>query len=449
MLMRWASRWIVVALLSTGATAEDNWPQFRGPGARGVAEDPSLPESWSTTENVAWSVEIPGDGWSSPVVWGDRIFVTSVLSDGEREAPRKGLYFGGERDTPTEVHRWMVYCVDWNTGKFLWKRELHRSIPPQSRHLKNTYASETPVTDGETLFAYFGNTGLFALDMEGQLEWSRKWEVVETRYGWGTAASPVLHRERLYIVNDNESQSFLVALDKTTGEPVWRVDRDEGSNWATPYIWENDLRTEIVTPGTRRIRSYDLNGKLLWELGGMSSITIPTPFSRHGLLYVTSGYVGDDHRPVYAIRPGGSGDIGLAAGETSNRYIAWYEPQAGPYNPSSLVYGDYYYTLYDRGFLAAHEARTGRPVYGKKRIEAGAGAGAFTASPWAYNGLIFCLSEDGVTYVLRAGAEYELLGKNTLDEMSMATPAIVRGSLILRTASKLYRILGTSLAARP
>ena len=447
MVMRRASRWIVVAALATSALAEDNWPQFRGPGSLGVAEDPSLPDTWSTTENVTWSVEIPGNGWSSPVVWGDRIFVTAVLSDGESEAPRKGLYFGGERDAPTEIHRWMVYCVDWNTGKILWERELHRSVPSQSRHLKNTYASETPVTDGETLFAYFGNAGLFALDMEGQLEWSRKWEAVETRYGWGTAASPVLHRERLYIVNDNEGQSFLVAIDKRTGEPIWRVDRDEGSNWATPYVWENDVRTEIVTPGTKRIRSYDLDGRLLWELGGMSSIAIPTPFSRHGLLYVTSGYVGDDHRPVYAIRPGGSGDISLGAGEESNRYIAWYEPQAGPYNPSSLVYGDYYYTLYDRGFLTAHEAKTGKLIYGKKRIEGN--AGAFTASPWAYNGRIFCLSEDGVTYVIRAGAEYELLGRNTLDEMSMATPAIARGSVILRTSSKLYRIRRTRAATLP
>jgi hypothetical protein len=186
------------------------------------------------------------------------------------------------------------------------------------------------------------------------------------------------------------------------------------------------------------VRSYDLDGKLLWEFGGMSSISIPTPFSSHGLLYITSGYVGDQVRPVYAVKPGAHGDLTLAAGETSNSGIAWYLPQAGPYNPSPLVYGDYYYTLLDRGFLTAHEASTGKEVYGKQRLDPA--AGAFTASPWAANGKLFLLSEDGDTFVVQAGAEYKLIGKNSLDEMCMATPAIARGSIVIRTASNLYRI---------
>jgi len=187
-----------------------------------------------------------------------------------------------------------------------------------------------------------------------------------------------------------------------------------------------------------RVRSYDLDGNLLWELGGMSSIVIPTPFSKFGLLYVTSGYVGDQVRPVFAIKPGAKGDISLKPGETSNQYIAWYQPTAGPYNPSPLIYGDYYYTLLDRGFLTCHDARSGQEIYGKQRIDPA--AAAFTSSPWAYNGKIFALSEDGDTFVMQAGKEFKLLGKNTLDEMCMATPAIARDSLIIRTASKLYRI---------
>ncbi len=421
------------------AAATDHWPQFRGPESAGVAEDPKLPDSWSATKNVVWKTDIPGVGWSSPVVWDDRIFVTSVIRSEQGEPPKKGLYFGGNRPAPpADEHRWMVYGVDWKTGKVLWEREVQRGVPKTSHHLKNTYASETPVTDGERLYAYFGNVGLFCFDMAGKLLWSQKWPAVNTRYGWGTASSPVLHEGRLFIVNDNDDRSFLVALDKKTGQQIWRVEREEGSNWATPYIWKNGRRTEIVTAGTKKIRSYDLDGKLLWELGGMSSIVIPTPFSSLGLLYLASGYVGDQTRPVFAVRPGAAGDISLKAGATSNEHIAWFLPQGGPYNPSPLVYGDYYYTLFDRGLFTCHDARTGKEIYGKQRIDPE--AGAFTASPWAHNGKIFALSEDGDAYVIQAGPEFKVLGKNPLDEMCMATPAIVRGSLIMRTASKLYRI---------
>jgi outer membrane protein assembly factor BamB len=419
--------------------AVDNWPQFRGPGSTGVvADDPKLPEKWSTTENVAWKTDIPGVGWSSPVTWGDRIFVTSVISSASKEPPKKGLYFGGERGAPTYEHRWMVYCLDFKTGKILWEREVHKGVPASSRHLKNSYASETPVTDGERLYAYFGNVGLFVFDMNGKPAWSKLFPPAPMRYGWGTAASPIVHKGRIYIVNDNDEHSVLMALDKKTGAEIWKVDRDEKSNWATPYIWENGKRTELIVPGTKRVRSYDLDGKVLWEFGGMSSIVINTPFSRDGLLYVSSGYVGDQVRPVFVIKPGASGDISLAKGQTSSEYVAWYNPTAGPYNPTPVLYGDIYYTLLDRGFLTAHEAKTGKEIYGKQRIDAA--AGAFTSSPWAYNGKIFLLSEDGDTFVVGAGPEYKLLGKNSLDEMCMATPAIVKSSLLIRTAGKLYRI---------
>jgi outer membrane protein assembly factor BamB len=254
----------------------------------------------------------------------------------------------------------------------------------------------------------------------------------------------VLHGDRIFVVNDNDEQSFLVALDKKTGKQLWRVERDEKSNWATPFVWKNEQRTELVLPGTKKVRSYDLDGKVLWELGGMSSIVIPTPFAMHGLLYVCSGYVGDKVRPVYAIRPGASGDISLKDGATTNTFIAWYEKTAAPYNPSPLVYGDHFYVLFDFGFLSCRDARTGRELYDKQRINP-EGATAFTASPWAYDNKVFCLSEDGDTFVFQAGPEYKLIGKNSLGEMCMATPAIARDSLIIRTMSKLYRIqnLGT------
>ncbi len=430
---------ILFLMLLTFPARGADWPQFRGPGSLGVAEEPGLPETWSETENVAWKTSIPGMGWSSPIVVGNRIFVTTVVKSGETEAPKKGLYFGGERyDIPQEEHRYVVYCVDWKTGKILWERDVYKGAPKSSRHLKNSYASETPVSDGERLYAYFGNIGLYCFDLKGKLLWQQAYEARKTRFGWGTAASPVVYKERLYIVNDNDEKSFLAAYDKRTGKEVWKIERETGTNWVTPYIWENEKRTEIIVPATKVVRSYDLDGKVLWEFKGMSTIVIPTPFSKFGLLYIASGYVGDQHRPVYAIRPGAAGDISLKQGEKSNDFIAWYQPQAAPYNPSPIVYGDLYYTLLDRGFFTAHDARTGREVYGKQRIDPA--AGAFTSSPWAYNGKIFCLSEDGDTFVIQAGAEYKLVGKNSLNEMCMATPAIARGSLILRTASKLYRI---------
>jgi outer membrane protein assembly factor BamB len=428
---------LVLAVLAVQFAHAEQWPQFRGPGSMGVAESAKPPDSWSTTQNVRWKTTIPGHGWSSPIVWGDRIFVTSVIPAGETETPRKGLYFGGERDAPKVEHRWMVYAIDWATGKIVWEREAHRGLPPQ-RHLKNTYASETPVTDGERVYVAFGNLGLFAYDFSGTLVWSERFGPFKTHNGWGTAQSPVLHKGRLYFVHDTDERSFLWALDARTGKTVWRVDRQEVSAWATPYVWEHAGRTEIVTSATGAIRSYDLEGKPLWQLGPMSSIAIPTPFSKFGLLYVTSGYVGDQVRPVYAIRPGASGDISLARGETSNASIAWSLPQGGPYNPSPIIYGDYYYTLFDRGFFTCHDARTGKEIYTKVRLDPT--ASGFTSSPWAHNGKLFAMSEDGTTYVIQAGPEFKVIGQNVLDEFTMATPAIDRDSLIIRTASALYRI---------
>ncbi|MFN7926140.1 MAG: PQQ-binding-like beta-propeller repeat protein [Bryobacteraceae bacterium] len=431
-------RFLALSAASAAHAATSEWPQFRGPGANGIADDPRLPDTWSNSQNVLWKAATPGVGWSSPVIAGGRIFLTAAISTQDKEPPKKGLYFGGNRDKPTDEHRWLVFAIDARNGKLAWQREVHRGVPAIARHLKNTFASETPATDGERVYAYFGSAGLYCFGLDGKLQWKHESAPKEMRYGWGSAASPVLHEGRLYIINDNDVASTLTAFDKRSGRVIWTVPRDEKSNWATPFIWNSGSRTEIVTPGTGRVRSYDLDGKLLWELGGMSSITIPTPFARHGLLYIASGYVGDQVRPVFAIRPGAKGDISLKAGETANEFIAWHLPQGGPYNPSPLVYGDHYYTLYDRGFFTCHDARTGKEVYGRVRIDPA--AAAFTASPWAYGGKVFALSEDGDTFVIRAGPKYELAGKNSLDEMCMATPAIADGSLFVRTATALYRI---------
>jgi outer membrane protein assembly factor BamB len=249
----------------------------------------------------------------------------------------------------------------------------------------------------------------------------------------------VLHEDGLYLVNDNEEDSFLLALDKTTGEQRWRVAREEKSNWSTPFVWKNQQRTEIVTPGSGQVRSYDLDGKLLWSLEGMSSITIATPYAHGGLLYISSGYVGDPSRPIYAIRPGASGDISLKQGEEHNQSIAWCRERSAPYNPSTLVYDDRMYVLYDRGLLSCFDPQDGSEVYGPERLPNGR---AFTASPWAYRNRVFCLNENGVTFVLRSGDRFELLHTNTLaeDDMCMATPAIAGDRILIRTSARVYCI---------
>ncbi len=429
----------VASLSPLAASAADaDWPQFLGPCSRAFSTNANLPDRWSDTENVAWKVPVPGRGWSSPIAWGDRVFVTTVVGGEETETPKKGLYMGGERpDTPSSEYQWKLLCLDLLTGKVRWERIVHRGEPSGPKHSKNSYSSETPVTDGERVYAYFGGVGVFCFDMEGQPMWSKELEPHATRMGWGTAASPVLHGDRLYLVNDNEEKSYLLALNKRTGKEVWRKDRDEKSNWSTPFVWDNEKRTEIITPGTGKVRAYDLDGKLLWWFKGMSGITIATPYADNGLLYISSGFVASKQRPLYAIRPGASGDISLAKDETRNSAIAWSYPAAGPYNPTTLVYQGRLYVLYDRGMIAAFDAKTGKRLYEPQKLPEGK---HFTASPWAYNGRIFCLNEDGVTFVVRAGEKFELLGTNKLgdDDMCMASPAMVGDRLLIRTSGQLY-----------
>jgi len=426
---------LVLGLLFSPAQAND-WPGFLG-GQRAGAVAKTLPSTWDTNTNVLWKTPIPGAGWSSPVVVGDRVFVTSAISDDKQAEPRKGLYITDLKGkTPPGKHRWQIHCLDATTGKLLWTRTAFQGEMTSTIHIKNSLASETPVADDKHVWAYFGNVGAACYDHSGKLVWSRKTAVHPTRMGWGTAASPALAGDKLLLVHDNEEKSFLTALDARTGNQLWRTDREEGSNWATPFVWRTPKRTEVVTAGSGRVRSYDLDGKLLWSLKGMSILSIPTPFTAEGLLFITSGYVADPFlKPVYAIRPGATGDISLAKEEKSNKQIAWCQRQAGPYHPTPLVHDGLLYVLYDRGFLACYEAKTGKEVYGKRRLGSGS---AYTASPWAYDGKIFCLGEDGETVVVQAGREFKVLGRQRLGEMSLATPAVAGGSLFIRTQTKLY-----------
>lgn len=459
---------LVAVSVAVGLAAPpDHWPQFRGPDATGVVDADGLPEAWSTTENVRWVATIPGRGWSSPIVWGDRVFVTAAINEGAFKEPSTGIFGNDEierlmreglsaeeasarvfdrdiesTDSNSPPVRRMLYCLDATTGKTLWEAIVHRGQAPGGRHRKNTYASETPATDGERVYVYFGNLGLYAYSLEGERLWTHAFEPYAIYLDFGTAASPAIDDERVYVLNDNDERPFLAALDKRTGRRLWTVDRTPDrspplSGWATPFVWRTEGRTEIVTVGQGYATSYDTAGNELWRLGGLFTQPTPSPLVADGLLYVGTGSQGGPDRPMFAVRAGARGDISLATGERSNDYVAWYQRTATPYTPSPIVYRGRLYSLFDNGILSVFDARTGSLVY---RWRVGGGGHTFSASPWAYGGKVFFLSEDGETFVVSAGDEYRELRVNRLAEMSLATPAIADGSLFIRTMTRLYRI---------
>jgi outer membrane protein assembly factor BamB len=454
-----------VAVIAAATGPDETWPGFRGHALSGISPGTRAPQRWSTTENVRWTVDVPGRGWSSPIVWGDTVFLTSAINSKPFKQPTPGLY-GNDyiaemraqglppdeisrrvraRDNETsdeaETIRYMVYALDAATGRIRWEREAHKRTPHGGRHRKNTYASETPFTDGERVYASFGqNVGLFCYSMSGDLLWKREWPEQRIYLDFGTASSPVVHDGRIYLLHDNEEQSSIVALDAKTGAELWRTARPNTglpkSSWTTPFIWMNERRTEIVTTGHAFVISYGLDGTELWRIGGMSMPTA-APFAANGLLYVGTGSQGDANRPFMAIRPGASGDVSLTSTEDSNAFIVWRHPRASGYTPSAIVHRDRAYLVHDTGIMVVLDAKTGKEIY---KVRIGGGGHTFSASPVAVGDRILLLTEDGVTFVLAAGDEYKEIARNDLAEMSLASPAIASGALYIRTETKLYKI---------
>jgi outer membrane protein assembly factor BamB len=430
----------LVMVISLSLAYAENWPGWRGPGSHGVSAEKGIPVQWDLSRNVKWKVEVPGLGHSSPVVWGNRIFVTTaVSSDPAADNWQKG-FFQGERKPDAAEISWKVLCYDRDTGRLLWEQTAVRKKPVNARHTKNSYASQTPVTDGTHVYAFFGDQGIYCYDFQGKLIWSQDLGNFTMRNGWGTASSPVLYKDLVIQTCDQETgQSFIVALDKRNGKTVWKMDRDEASSWSTPYLYTQGARPELIVNATRAIRSYDpASGKLLWECRGpATSITAPTPTSSGGLIFVSSGFIRDQVRPVTAFRPGAVGDITLKEGETGSDAIAWRQRTAAPYIPSPTAYGDYIFVLLDQGFIACYEAKTGKEAYGRTRIDP---AAIFSASPVVVEGRLYCASEDGDVFVIKAGPDYELLAKNSLGESIMASPAVSGGKMFIRALKHLYCI---------
>ena len=419
----------------------ENWPGWRGPDSLGISSEKGIPVKWDISKNVKWKAEVPGLAHSSPIVWGNCVFVTTAISsDPKEDYWEKGFPRISRGPDAAEVS-WKVLCFDRDTGKLLWERTAIRKKPASPRQTKNSHASQTPVTDGTYVYAFFGDQGMYCYDFQGKLIWNRDLGTFTMRNGWGLGSSPVLYKDLLIQTCDQEVKegSFIIALNKKTGETVWKTNREEASSWSTPFLYLKGARPELVVNATEAIRSYDpLTGTLLWECHGpATSITTPTPTFAHGLIIVSSGFIVEKIRPITAFRPGANGDITLRDGETNSEHIAWRQLTAAPYIPSPIAYGDYIFVLMDQGFIACYEAKTGKEVYGKQRIDIGAG---FSASPVAVDGNLYCASEDGDVYVIRAGAAYELLAKNSLGEAIMASPAVSDGKMFIRTLNHLYCI---------
>lgn len=431
------------AAAAMGEPASHHWPSFRGPGASGVADGKPLPLSWSVEsgENIKWKTPIPGLAHSSPIVWGDRVFVTTAVSSDPNPYLRVGLY-GESPDHPEKVdHDFRVFCLDKNSGKINWEKTAVRSIPKVKRHIKATHANCTPATDGKYVVAFFGSEGLYGYDVDGNLLWQKDVGVLDAgppgadELQWGFASSPIIHDGKVILFCAVRNQSFIAAFDVRDGKELWRTPREIDPCWATPTVHTAPGRTQVITNGYKQLGGYDLaTGEELWRMRGRGDIPVPTPVVAHDLIFITNAHGGDS--PVYAIRTTATGDITLADGATSNDYIAWSHMKIGNYMQTPLVYGDLLYCCRDSGILACYEAKTGQKKY-RERLADGVG---FTASPVAGDGKIYFTSEEGDVYVLQAGPEYKLLSTNKMGEICMATPAISEGSLFFRTQGHVVAI---------
>ncbi len=414
-----------------GPQGDRFWSQWRGPDATGLSPDADPPLEWSETKNVRWKIEIPGRGSASPVVWGDRLFLLTAVPVGatgpDSHAPRGGIQ-------PRQAHRFVVLAIDRTTGRILWERSAQEEEPHEPTYQDNgTWASSSAVTDGEHVFASFESRGLYAYDMEGTLIWQKDLGDKEMRNQFGEGSTPALHGNRLVIVWDHiGGQSFVVALDKRTGEEIWRAERDEIDTWATPLIIESNGRKQVVTAGMNRVRAYDLEtGELVWHSKGTTMNPIPSPVAGDGMVFLTSGFRGNN---LKAIRLADArGDI------TDSDAIVWTLDRDTPYVPSPLLYDGVLYLLKtNSGILSAFEAASGKPLYQLQRLP---GIGEVFSSPVGASGRVYITGRDGTTLVIRQRPTFEVLATNALDDGFDASPALVGNEIYLRGYRYLHGIV--------
>jgi len=397
-------------------------------------------------ENVRWKTPIPGLAHSSPIVWGDRLFVTTAVSSEANPYLRVGLY-GESPDHPEDfVHEFQLYCLDKNTGKILWSRTAYKGKPKVKRHIKSTHANATPATDGKHVVAFFGSEGLYCYDMDGQLVWKRDLGLLDAgprdapKLQWSSASSPVIFQNMVIVQCDARNQAFVAAIKLSDGKELWRAARHDAPTWSTPTVHVSEARSQVIVNGYNNITGYDVTtGKQLWVLGGGGDVPVPTPVTANGLIYITSAHGG--RAPIYAIKANASGDISLSGNATSNESIAWSYARRGNYMQTPLVYRGLLYCCRDNGAMSCLDASTGRIFY-RKRL--GTGSTGYTASPVAADGKVYFTSEEGDIHTLQAGPEHRLLATNSMGEICMATPAISEGMIFVRSQHHVFGIGGGS-----
>ena len=476
-----------------------NWPGFRGIGSRGVAQgqkppinffvaaDPEVDESATAesekadasddkdstkadsnsadapaeesksndgsaseeqpeakqNEMLLWKTPVEGLGLSSPVIWQDKIFITTAVTEGDAGELRIGLFGDVDSIEETQEYDFKLLCYSRTTGEKLWERVANRALPAVKRHSKSSHANSTVATDGKHVVAFFGSEGLYCYSTDGELLWKRDLGYLDSGwfydkdYQWGFASSPTIHGGKLYVQCDIQSGSFIECINLNDGTEIWRTERDEIPSWSSPIVHEFDNRTMVITNGTKASRGYDAKtGEVIWSMEGNSEIVVPTPNVAHGMIFVSSGYA--PIRPVYAIKPDATGDISLSSDENSNDGVQWSNRNGGPYMPTPIVYGDYLYCCANAGIVTCYEAKTGKRVY-KKRLR-GNGQLAFTASPVAADGHLYFTAEDGQVLVVKAGPEFEVIATNQLNQSILATPAISEGAMFFRTQNCLIAV---------
>jgi outer membrane protein assembly factor BamB len=422
---------------SAGAFAGTSWPQWRGPSGQGISEEKNLPTTWSPTKNIKWKTQITGRGHSSPIVWGNKIFLTTAIEGPVVPGAKAVKHMDGDKEYihPDSVgadhkHFFKVICLSRETGKILWEQTSFEGTPYDDRHRKSSFASSTPATDGKYVYAFFGSEGLYAYDMKGKFAWKADLGKLATA-GMGTGTSPILYDNLVIVQCDEENgeRSFIVGINKKTGKEVWRTPRKVQVSWATPLLVRTTNRAELITSGNKAVIAYEpATGTELWRHKGVDSNAIPSPVANNEMVIISAGFPA---RIAMAIKLGGSGDLVDS--------VVWKYPKGTAYVPSPILYGEYLYLTTDRGILTCLDARTGEVKYEGGRVPIPA---TFTASPIAFDGKILMTSEDGDTFVIKAGPKHEILGTNTVGEPVYASPAVADGNIFIRGERSLYCIGG-------
>ena len=419
------------------------WPSYRGFFASGYLDDAALPDSFNieTGFNVKWNIEIPGLGLSCPVIWDKRVYLTTAISDEDNSGYQAGLFGDIEPVSDSSEHKWMVYCIDGNSGEILWEKEAHRGIPMVKRHPKSSHANTTVATDGKHVVAFFGSEGLYCYDKDGELLWKRDfglinsaWNVVESAE-WEFCSSPVIFRDRVIIQADALNTAFVAVLDISTGETIWRRERDEIPGWCTPNVYFHGTKACVAVNGYKHRGGYELEtGEEIWRMSGGGDVPVPSPIVWKDLIYFNSAH--GRHAPLMAVKNSAEGVISYPENDSlPGAGLEWFYDRAGAYMSSVLVYDSLLYRLRWNGNLACYNARSGEEIYQQT-----VNPSSFIASPVAADGKIYMLSEYGELYIVQSGPEYKLLKKIPLGELSLVTPAIAPGMLVLRTTNRLMAV---------